>query len=155
MNDGKWLAVTNWRKYQMYKVDEPYYVKLFVHILDDKKVQALPPLARLLWYQMLPLAARYQNAIPYNVTAIAKETKLERHTVAKHLRDLVVVRLLYTTATPRRIFDKPRRDPVELMETFIQNGGRELTNASLLDEMGQRGVPESEHARLLELAGQA
>jgi hypothetical protein len=111
-----WLSVVNWDKYQDIRVDDPFYVKLHICILDDKKVQALDPHPRLLWYQLLPLAGRYQNAIPYNVSAIAKEAKLERHTVGKSLQNLLNVGLLRETLTPRRPGRKaPRRTGFRLV----------------------------------------
>ena len=102
MSDATFLAITNWGKYQDIRVDDPHYVKLHIQVLDDKKVQALKPHPRLLWYQLLPLAGRYSNAIPWNVSAIAKETKLERHTVEKCLETLVSRGLVRRTKTPRR-----------------------------------------------------
>ena len=87
-----WLSVVNWDKYQDIRVDDPWYVKTHICILDDKKIQGLDVHPRLLWYQLLPLAGRYQNAIPCNVSAIAKETRLERHTVAKSLQTLINAR---------------------------------------------------------------
>ena len=103
------MSVANWARYQDIRVDDPYYVKLHICILDDKKVQALDSHPRLLWYQLLPLAGRYQNAIPFNVSAIAKETKLERHTVGKSLEKLLNEGLLNETKTPRRPGVKPPR----------------------------------------------
>ena len=97
-----WLSIVNWPKYQDIRVDDPHYIKLHLCILDDKKIQGLPPLPRLLWYQLLPLAGRYGNAIPHNISAIAKETRLERHTVAKSLQALIDLKLVSVTKTPRR-----------------------------------------------------
>jgi hypothetical protein len=104
-----WLSVVNWDRYQDIRVDDPFYVKLHICILDDKKVQKLDPHSRLLWYQLLPLAGRYHNALAYNVSAISKEVKLERHTVAKALQNLISVGLLRETKTPRRGGKKPPR----------------------------------------------
>jgi hypothetical protein len=147
-----YLAVANWKRYQVYDLDEPPWIKLWVHVLDDKKVQRLQPLPRLLWFMLLPLAARYQNALPYNVSAIAKETHLERHTVAKSLEKLLEMGLLRRTKTPRRVFEVVKRPPAVLVEAFIQNGGYQLTEESLVDEMVLRGVCELDRARLLRLA---
>ena len=104
-----WLSVINWPKYQDIRVDEPYYVKLHICVLDDKKVQALDPHPRLLWYQLLPLAGRYRNQVPYNVSAIAKETRLERHTTAKSLQTLISARLVRVTDEPVEVGKKPPR----------------------------------------------
>lgn len=104
-----YLSVVNWDRYQDYQVDDPHYIKLHISILDDKKVQALDPLPRLLWYQVLALAGRYQNSLPFNVSAIAKETKLERHSVAKSLQILISKGLVRETQTPRRPGRKPPR----------------------------------------------
>ena len=101
-----YLALANWGRYQDIRVDDPWYVKTHICILDDKKVQALDPLPRLLWFQMLPLAGRYHNAVPYNVSAIAKEVKLERHTVAKSLQMLIDRKLVRVTPTPYRRGEK-------------------------------------------------
>lgn len=48
-------------------------------------------------------------------------------------------------------------DPIsttQLCEKFIRNGGYELTDYSLEDEMHHRDVPHTEHERLLEFAGE-
>ena len=101
-----YLALANWGRYQDIRVDDPWYVKTHICILDDKKVQALKPAPRLVWFQMLPLAGRYHNAIPYNVSSIAKEMKLERHSVANSLQILIDRGLVRVTPTPYRPGEK-------------------------------------------------
>ena len=32
VSDVHYLAIKNWRKYQMYRVDDPYYIKLWAEI---------------------------------------------------------------------------------------------------------------------------
>jgi hypothetical protein len=58
------LAVTNWQRYQHYKDRSPTWIKLHVEMLHNEKLKALPLSTRLLWIEMLLLAANFQNAVP-------------------------------------------------------------------------------------------
>jgi hypothetical protein len=58
------LAVTNWQRYQHYRDRSPVWIKLYVDTLHNEKLKALPLSTRLLWTEMLLLAATFQNAVP-------------------------------------------------------------------------------------------
>lgn len=71
-----YLRVRNWEQYQHYKDRRPVWVKLYVSQLRDSELKRLPLSTRLLWDQLLLLAAEYENSIPNDSEEICAATRI-------------------------------------------------------------------------------
>jgi hypothetical protein len=78
----------------------PPWFKLFVH--RDGEIDMLPPLARLLWYELLSAATRHANVLQADLKWLSSETHLDRKVIAEMLPLLVKGGWLSETDTPRR-----------------------------------------------------
>jgi hypothetical protein len=76
-----YLRIRNWEKYQHYKDRKPIWIKLHIDMLDDEKLRSLPVPTRLLWDQLLLLAARYGNPVEDDANGIAKLTRMPLRSV--------------------------------------------------------------------------
>lgn len=95
------LAVPNWRRYQHYKDRTPIWVKLYVESLHDEKLRRLSLDARLMWHEMLKLAATFQNAVPNSPEALETLVGIPCETCREAVAELVKARLLQEKKTRR------------------------------------------------------
>jgi hypothetical protein len=84
-----YLAIRSWRRFQHYHDRRPPWIKVYVEMLDDIELRRLPVTTRLLWDQLLLLAARYDNAIPKENEEIANMTRIPLEAVAKGIETLL------------------------------------------------------------------
>ncbi len=110
MTDETYLSIAKFAEYQHYRDREPIWIKLYVRshgrtgsVLDDKKLQALPPLTRLLWFYLLALAGRYQNAVPNSPEWLSRVSGVPVANVHEGVAELLHIRLVRETKTPRRM----------------------------------------------------
>ena len=117
-----YLSVRNFWRYQNADVwkkakGHPPWFKHYCH--RDRELDALEPLARLLFYELLGAATRNSNVLEDDLKWIWAETRVEPETVAEHLPTLIKGGWLSQTQTPRRS-RKPSRqtrdDPLALIE---------------------------------------
>jgi hypothetical protein len=109
-----YLAIRNWNKYQHYQRRQPPWIKLYISLLDDDEIQALPVPTRLLWVDLLLLAARTANAIPDDREAIAKSLKLEPEACREGIDQLLKGRWIVGRKTTRRASKRAsKNDPPE------------------------------------------
>jgi len=99
--ETRYLAIPNWRRYQHYKDRTPVWVKLHVESLHDQKLRRLSIEARLLWHEMLKLAATFQNAVPNSPEALETLVGIPRETCREAVAELVKARLLQEKKTRR------------------------------------------------------
>jgi hypothetical protein len=69
--EGAEFGVKNFEKYQHYRRRRPSWIKLYVSFLDDIRLISLPGEARLLYVELLLVAAENDNVIPLIPRAIA------------------------------------------------------------------------------------
>lgn len=84
-----YLAIKRWEHFQHYSGRRPIWIKLYVELLDDQEMRKLSPPTRLLWIQLLLLAARHDNAILFDVSNIAKSVSLSKIRVAESIAELI------------------------------------------------------------------
>lgn len=112
-----YLSVRNWDHYQHYKNRRPPWIKVYVELLDDLEIRRLPIGTRLLWDQLLLLAARYDNAILKDFEAIANATGIKRELVAKGTEQLLKGRWIKETRSSRTLARRyPSRAPAQSQE---------------------------------------
>lgn len=89
----KYLKIRNWDKYQHYKSDKSQrrvvWVKLYTSMLRDTELRRLELSTRLLYDQLLLLAAEYENAIPNDFEEISYATKIPLALVEQGVADLM------------------------------------------------------------------
>jgi hypothetical protein len=90
-------------------IKRPVWIKAYAHLLDDGEDHALPIPTRLLWRQLLLLAARHGNAIPNVPKRIADDTHLPLRVVREGLPILLETGWLRETKTDRRSIAGSRR----------------------------------------------
>ncbi len=102
----------------------PPWFKFYVH--RDREVDELPPLARLLWYELLAAACRHGNVLKANLNEserdlkwICSEVRMEPEEVAEYLPMLLKGGWLSQTRTPRRS-RKPSRKVLESSLDLIE-----------------------------------
>lgn len=95
------LSVTNWRKYQHYRDRTPTWIKFELEILHNEKLKALPIPTRLLWDQMLLLAATFQNSVPNSPELIANLTGIPSEACREGIEQLLKGRWLREKQTRR------------------------------------------------------
>lgn len=120
---ASFLAVTNWRQYQHYRDRTPIWVKFYVEILHDEKLKQLPLSTRLLWDQMLLLAATFQNAVPNSPELIGNLTGIPPELCAEGIEQLVKGRWLREKQT-RRSTSKPASAEKEEKKSKKENHAR-------------------------------
>lgn len=96
-----YLAVTNWNRYQHYKDRSPVWIKLYVDALNNEKLKALPLSTRLLWDQMLLLAATFQNSVPNSPELVGNLTGIDSELCREGIALLVKGRWLREKQTRR------------------------------------------------------
>ncbi len=89
-----YLSVRNWERYQHYRDRRPIWIKFYVELLDDVELRRLPVATRLLWDQILLLAARLDNAIPNDAEELSFLTRIPQKAVAVGIKQLVAGRWL-------------------------------------------------------------
>jgi hypothetical protein len=95
MARNPYLAIRNWQRFQHYKDGRPLtWIKLYVALLDDRELRALPPETRLLWDQLLLLAGRTDNRIPSDPRWISECTGIDIVSVQRGTHLLVKGRWL-------------------------------------------------------------
>lgn len=77
----KYLEIRNWERFQHYRNRRPVWIKFHVELLDDVELRRLPYATRLLWDQLLLLAARLDNLIPNDAEEIANMTRIDYQSV--------------------------------------------------------------------------
>lgn len=166
-----YLRVRNWHKFQHYTDRKPIWIKYYVELLDDKQMKRLPVTTRLLWDQLLLLAARHDNAILNDSEEIAKDSGIELEACREGLEVLLKGRWLSETETPRRASKaasssaraekekrkrKTPKSPTEnskAAEDWVQATGWRFHDVDLIEELGSRwGLEPAEKQRLLALA---
>ena len=98
-----YLRVRKFSELQHYadRPDNPW-IKLYVRLLDDEELNALPITTRLLWDRLLLLAQRYANAIPNDPERLAKITCIPTRNVREGITHLLKGGWLSQTNSPRR-----------------------------------------------------
>lgn len=101
----RYLAVRNFWKYQNADVwkksrGHPPWFKFYVH--RDLELDLLPPVAKLLWYEILACATRYTNVILNDSEWLSHETRIAPEQISEYLPVLLRGRWLSQTNTPRR-----------------------------------------------------
>lgn len=97
-----YLRIRNWQTYQHYKNRRPVWVKLYVSQLRDHELKRLPISTRLLFDQLLLLAAEYENAIPKDFEELSSATRIPNEDVVDGVRLLVEGGWIQETSTKRR-----------------------------------------------------
>lgn len=153
----------------------PPWFKFYVH--RDRALDDLPPLARLLFYELLGAASRNSNVLKADLNWLYAETRIEPEVIAEMLPLLLKGRWLSQTDTPRRsrMPSRKNRDDsralieeeveeevippippsgkrLRSMEALVRATAHEYTDASLTDELWRQGADEVTIARLLRLA---
>ena len=105
-----YLRVTNWHKYQHYRNRKPVWIKLYVDVLYDDKLRQLPVATRLLWDQLMLLAAERANVIPNDPELVAKLVGIPPRDCREGLEQLLKGRWLSQTSGTRRA-SKPASKP--------------------------------------------
>lgn len=98
---GGFLAVTNWNRYQHYRDRTPVWVKYYVDVVHDEKLKRLPIATRLLWDQMLLLAATFQNSVPNSPELVGNLTGIDPELVREGIEQLVAGKWLREKQTRR------------------------------------------------------
>jgi hypothetical protein len=96
-----YLAVRNWKKYQHYKDRTPIWIKFHLETLNDDDLKALPIETRLLWDQMLLLAAMFQNSVANDPELIGKLTGIPSEVCREGVAKLIKGRYLREKASRR------------------------------------------------------
>jgi hypothetical protein len=128
-----YLAVRNWERYQHYKDGRPViWIKLYVSLLDDPELRALPPETRLLWDQLLLLAARTDNVLRRDWEWIAACTSLDTKSVQTG------VQLLLKGAWLRQFDSRRSLELTRARERARSRAEREVLRTSLKNALEQR-----------------
>jgi hypothetical protein len=159
-----YLSVTNWAEYQHYRDRTPIWIKVHVETLHDEKLRTMPIPTRLLWDQMLLLAATFQNAVPNSPELIGELTAIPQEDCREGISILLKTRLLREKETRRSASKKTeaqkRREEEEKRnrarkkkaEHFVRNMADSLDDRELTDELKAIGCDELETRRLITLA---
>ena len=127
-----YLRITKWNDYQHYKDRRPIWIKYYVDILYDRKLVELPIPTRLLWDQLLLLAAERGNVIPNDPELIAKLVRIPSPDCREGIKHLVKGRWLSETNGIRRASKPASRVARPEVEKNIKNyrGGKSNTNST-------------------------
>ena len=89
------ITIPNLEIYQHYKKDrKPIWIKLYVEILYDQKIQLLKDNERWIYVSLLLLASRHNNEIPADFDYIARNCSQKKRGIAGtilKLRDLKLI----------------------------------------------------------------
>jgi hypothetical protein len=85
----RYLEVRNWERFQHYRDRKPIWIKFYVETLDDTELRRLPYATRLLWDQILLLAARFDNRIPNDPEEISYLTRIDLVSVQEGIAALL------------------------------------------------------------------
>lgn len=96
-----YLSIPNWQKYQHYRDRTPVWVKLHVESINDAKLRSLSLEARLVWHEMLKLAATFQNAVPNSPEVCGNLAGIETGIWREACEELIRKRLLRVKQTRR------------------------------------------------------
>lgn len=96
-----YLIVRNWERYQHYKNRRPIWIKFYVELLDDMELRKLPITTRLLWDQLLLLAAKSDNRILNDSEEIARSTRIPHEATANGIQELLEGRWLRQVRSKR------------------------------------------------------
>jgi len=97
----QYLRVRNWETFQHYKDRRPVWIKYLVASLDDYELTSLPPLTRLVYKELLLVAAITDNNIPHDPDWIASKVHLPRKTIAEAVETLLASGFLSLTDVKR------------------------------------------------------
>lgn len=97
-----YLRVANWNQYQHYRHRRPIWIKYYVDILHDPKLLELPIPTRLLWDQLLLMAAERANVIRNDPEMIANVTRIPLRDCAEGIEQLLKGRWIQETDSTRR-----------------------------------------------------
>lgn len=103
-----------WKKAKATKRGHPQWFKHSAH--RDGEIDVLPPMARLLWYELLGCATRHHNVLQNEVKWLSRETHLDAKDVAKHLPLLLKGGWLSESERPRRS-RRPSRKNLDSLAT--------------------------------------
>lgn len=134
------LSVTNWTEYQHYRDRTPTWIKFYVDILHDEKLKKLPIHSRLMWDQMLLLAATFQNSVPNSPEVIANLTGIPRELCGEAIDDLLKGRWIREKSTRRAASKQPKAQKRSKKEELEKNA-----RARALHEAAQRYAVEAAH----------
>lgn len=154
------LSVTNWGEYQHYRDRTPIWIKLHVEALHDEKLRRLPLSTRLLWFEMLLLAATFQNSVPNSPELIGNLAGIPSELCREGVAELLKVRLLREKSSRRSAskaasVDKKRREEKRMarkFKTLASNLSTTLTLEQLVEELKAAGADEVTARRI---AGEA
>ena len=128
-----YLMVAKWNDYQHYKDRRPIWIKFYVDILHDPKLLELPIPTRLLWDQLLLLAAERSNVIPNDPELIMKLTRIPLSDCREGIQQLLKGRWIKETTGVRRASkpaSKVARPEVEKSRNTYRGKSTPQTNPS-------------------------
>lgn len=124
----QYLRVRNWEKHQHYKNRRPPWIKYHVESLNDYELVQLPVATRLLYKELLLVAAITDNNIPHDPAWIASETHLKQAVVIEGVENLVVAGFLTVTGSKRSASKAlARRERDASPRALARGRGREET----------------------------
>ena len=103
-----YLSVRKWDHYQHYKHPRPLWIKLYTTLLDEEDLRVLPVTTRLLWTELLLLAARHANVLRNDPGWISMLTGIEPEACREGVDQLLQGRWLLETETTRRYRPRSR-----------------------------------------------
>lgn len=96
-----YLRVKNWESFQHYTDRRPPWIKYHIAALDDYELTQLEPLTRLVYKELLLLAAVTDNNIPNDSEWIAKKVSLEKSVIDAGVENLLFAGFLCGFKTKR------------------------------------------------------
>jgi hypothetical protein len=129
-----YLCITNWKKYQHYHTgkaaERPPWVKFYVKQLRDPQLKRLPIPTRLLWDQLILLAAEYNNSIPFDVFELVASTRIPEELLVLGVEQLIEIEMV-ATKKPR---GRPRAKPSLALESSYDESRTEETREEEIRE---------------------
>ena len=84
-----YIEICGWDKFQHYKKRNPPWVKLYAQILDDDDFDCLPDDSKLLFFCLLPFAARRDNKIKLDFRWLQKKLPITTTITKETLQPLI------------------------------------------------------------------
>lgn len=121
-----WLSIKNWRRFQHYRDRRPDWVKLYIDLLDDADFTQLSKNAQLVYFKVILVAAKKDNAFPNNPGWIGLEISLPASLVKRAIGELTAAGFLIASQVrhPDRTEGwASRYIPKETRERLIRESG--------------------------------
>lgn len=128
-----YLSIPNWHKYQHYRDRTPIWVKLYVESVHDATLRRLSLEARLVWHEMLKLAAMFQNSVPNSPEACGNLAGIAPEVWREAVDELLKARLLRVKKT-RRSASKSASADKEVREDKEENAPSPSAKKTTCDE---------------------